>query len=62
VRKLSSNVLTSLVTLPIKFGQLYYPRSKKLLKPLLYKNKQCEQKLTLSVGFTWTRTLITGMR
>lgn len=62
VRNPQFDVSTSLVTLPIKFDQLCSLRSKKLLKPPLYKNKQCEQKLTLSVAFTWTQTLITGMK
>ena len=46
----------------IKFDQLCSLKSKKLLKPPLYKSKRCEQKLTLSVGSTWTQTLITGMK
>jgi hypothetical protein len=47
---------------PTKFGRLCFPKSKKLPIPPPCKSKRCEQKPMLSVAFTWTQTLTTGMR
>jgi len=46
----------------VKFDQQCSPKSKKLLRAPLYRSKRCEQKLMLSVAFTWTQTLTTGTK
>ena len=62
VRKRPTNRPNVINFTSIKFGRLCFLKSKKLLIPPLCKSKRCEQKLMLSVAFTWTQMLITGMK
>jgi len=62
VRKRSVNVLNVTNYVSVKFDRLCSPKSKKLPRAPLYRSKQCEQRLTLSVVSIWTQTLTTGMK